>query len=480
MLMRLITLALPLTFALASPVSYALNLNLPTLGDQTSATVSLDDEGRIGDYMYRSLSGSRQVMDDPILLEYASDILFRLAPYSDQPNSNLRLLVMNSAGLNAFAVPGGLVGLNAGLLLYTDSEDQFASVIAHELAHLSQRHYALRKQQERNERPLWIAATVASILAAAASDNGQVGGAAITTTVAAAQQRSLAFSRLHEQEADRLGMQVLASAGFSPYAMPGMLGKLNQDFGHGRKPPEMLLTHPLSENRVADTLNRASQYPRQNEQQPLAFQIAQVRAKVLLHKNPRALLLQFQEKLKPTAQAAQHYGLTLAAIHAKQPATAAASMQWLLKHHPFELSVQYLQGEWLLASDRFSQASQALSDALALSPGHLGLSRLLAEAYEKQGNLKAALQLLEQLSISHSDQANVWYDLSEIRGKAKDIEGTHLARIQYFLRTASWEQARKQVHYARNSRKITPTQASILDAREQEAKEWEEWEKGQR
>src|SRR5690606_25881880 len=169
-------------------------------------------------------------------------------------------VLLDSNQLNAFAAPGGIIGVNGGLFLHAQTEAEYASVLAHELAHLSQRHFARGLEaQQRMALPL-MAALLAGVVAAAAGA-GDAGMAAILSAQAAAMQEQRRFSRQNEQEADRIGLINLERAGYDPNAMPRMFERLMRQYRFDRKPPEFLLTHPVSESRVADTRNRAEQMP---------------------------------------------------------------------------------------------------------------------------------------------------------------------------------------------------------------------------
>lgn len=174
----------------------------------------------------RILRAQAPLLDDPISYQYLEDLLWRLLPKSQVQDRRLELFLLDNPTFNAFAVPGGIIGIHSGLLLAAETEGELASVIAHELAHLSQRHYAQRLEEERRNRPLMLAGLLASILVAAADTQG--GMAVLSSTMGANAQGQLAFSRRNEQEADRVGMQTLVEAGIDPHTMPQMFSRLQQ------------------------------------------------------------------------------------------------------------------------------------------------------------------------------------------------------------------------------------------------------------
>ena len=163
------------------------------MNDASSATVSLDAEYRLGRNWARILRAQAPLLDDPISYQYLEDLLWRLLPKSQVQDRRLELFLLDNPTFNAFAVPGGIIGIHSGLLLAAETEGELASVIAHELAHLSQRHYAQRLEEERRNRPLMLAGLLASILVAAADTQG--GMAVLSSTMGANAQGQLAFSR---------------------------------------------------------------------------------------------------------------------------------------------------------------------------------------------------------------------------------------------------------------------------------------------
>ena len=249
---------LALSMAVTSPATRAQSSDLPSIGG-SGGLISGQMEADIGQQVMASIRRSAPQLQDPLVYDYLSAIIYRLVPSAPLDNRDLKLVLIDSPAINAFAVPGGVVGVNGGLFLNAATEQQFASVLAHELAHLSQRHFARRMQQQETSAPLTLAGMIAGIVLSAVTQS-DIGIAAIAGTQAMAVQNMLAYSRSHEQEADRVGMDILASAGMDPRGMPEMFEiMMRQNRLQGNRLPEYLSTHPLTQNRVADTRNRAEQ-----------------------------------------------------------------------------------------------------------------------------------------------------------------------------------------------------------------------------
>ncbi|MEZ7984587.1 MAG: M48 family metalloprotease, partial [Pseudomonadales bacterium] len=234
---------------------------LPELGDSAAGLMAPAQEQALGQAWLRSFRASVPPESDPLVFEYIENLLFKLTSYSDIEDKNLDLVIVSNPTINAFAVPGGVIGVNTGLLLYAESEAQLASVLSHELAHLSQRHFARSVEASQRTNFTTLAGLLAGIVLAAASE-GDAASAAIMASQAAALDSRLRYSRLHEKEADRLGMKTLVDAGYPAESAALMFKQmLNASRLYGNRVPEFLLTHPVTESRIADASNRARQLP---------------------------------------------------------------------------------------------------------------------------------------------------------------------------------------------------------------------------
>lgn len=201
-------LALAVLFAAPSPA-----YELPSLGDTSSSIVSPEQEHRLGRAWLSMLRGQVRQLSDPLLKDYVERSVYKLAETSQLQDRRLEFIILASPQLNAFAAPGGIIGVNGGLLLHAQTEGEYASVMAHELAHLSQRHFARGVEAQKRLQIPMMAGMLAGVVAAAAGA-GDLGIAAITASQAAAFQEQQRFSRQNEQEADRLGIQNLIRAGY--------------------------------------------------------------------------------------------------------------------------------------------------------------------------------------------------------------------------------------------------------------------------
>jgi len=431
--------------------------DLPLLGDAASAQVSLQQEHELGRTWLKALRSNTKELDDPLLYDYLEHLLYRLAEHSQLQDRRLELVVVESPALNAFAVPGGVVGVNGGLFLYARNEQEFSSVLAHELAHLSQRHYSRAVEAaQRNSIPNMIALLGSIIIAATAG--GDAGIAAISATQAVALDQQLRFSRNNEQEADRIGFQTLLNAGINPRAMASMFERmLAAQRLAGARPPEFLLTHPVTESRVADARSRAEQLTEINfsDDNDLEYQLMRNRVRLAFDKSPAHAIKQFSAELKKantgtneSTTAAARYGLALAYIKAGQDNEAQKTLQPLMDTEPNRISYIIAYTQVYASTADLPAIEQLLNKQLTLNPDNFPLSIALANNLTQQQKYQAAQTLLEKISQQHPQNPAVWLKLAETYGFNRDSIRTHLASAEYAVLTGNMDQALKQLDYA--------------------------------
>ncbi len=428
----------------------ARHIELPELGDASSAFVSPVQERRLGEAWLRMFRSRVPTVNDPLLTDYLEHLLARLAAVSQLSDTRLSLVVVRNPSINAFAVPGGVVGIHDGLLLHAQHEDELGAVLAHELAHLSQRHFARGvEQQARSGVPNMLA--LLSSIVIAATVGGDAGLAAMTATQAAAQQSRLRFSRQNEQEADRIGMQTLANAGMDPEAMPRMFERmLDATRLYGSRPPEFLLTHPVTESRVADSRARATRLPPVEPRIDLGFQLMRTRIQLRYDENASYSIKRFEAELENQRGnlEAHRYGLALAQLEQRNLDAARDQLAPLLATRPDRLEYLILEAEIDTAAGYTDRARRRLEGLLRLSPDNHPLTMALAGVLQRQRDYAGAAQLLAEHAQKRPDDPQVWYELAELNGLTGDILGVHKARAEFFVLTGSLDQAQRQLGYA--------------------------------
>ncbi len=390
---RHLALLLSLTLLNSAPVNGAgTGLNLPEMGDASTTILSADEDKRLGQAFMRNIRSQVQLVESPEINTYMNALGYRLlgSANSQQP---FTFFVVDDPSINAFAGPGGYIGIHTGLILAAESEGELAAVMAHEIAHVTQRHLA-RAFQKASAGSLQ---TAAAILAAILIGNPNVTQAAIALSTASNIQQQLNFTRDHEREADRVGIEILAQAGYDPRQMPAFFTRLQQASRYMQSDlPELLRTHPVTPSRIADSSNRAEQFPPVKVQEGDDFYLVQ--ALLHTHHDER------QERLKaltankePTV--AQIYEQALWQLGAANLPRAKALNQELLSKAPEKDLFIALQARIELQQNNLAAAEERLAAALKLYPNHPLLTVLQVETQLRQDKASAAVALLRQLIL---------------------------------------------------------------------------------
>lgn len=424
---------------------------LPSIGGAGGGLVSEQQEADIGRQVMVSIRRSAPQITDPLVYDYLSSVIYQLVPSAPLSSRDLTLALIDSPDINAFAVPGNIVGVNGGLFLNASSEQQFASVLAHELAHLSQRHFARRLEQQETSAPLTIAGMIAGIVLSAVTQS-DIGIAAIAGTQALAVQNMLAYSRAHEQEADRVGMDILADAGMDPRGMPEMFEiMMRQNRLQGNRVPEYLSTHPLTQNRVSDTRNRAEQYPRRDVADAQEYHLVRSRLQVRYAGSASVAVETFENYLeRPDTEKADaiRYGLAVARIRSGEYDRAISQLEELLQGSPGRITYQVTLAEALIEQDRLDEARELLEEALSRNPGNYPITDMLARVETADGNGERAADHLQKLTREMPSKEHLWTRLAEAEGMARDIVGVHRARAEYDVLMGDLESAERQLRQA--------------------------------
>ncbi len=465
---------LPLCLSLPLEPARA-QINLPELGDSSSAIVSPQQEYELGQKWLRLYRSRVPTSADPLMQSYLEQLLSRLAASSQLRNQKLELILVKNPTMNAFAVPGGVVGVHTGLFIYAASEGQLASVLAHELAHLSQRHFARSVEKAQQNSIPTMAALLASLVLAATA-GGDAGIAAMTATQAAALDSQLRFSRQNEQEADRIGMLTMVAAGEDPYAVPAMFERMLQATRYSQRPPEFLLTHPVTESRVADALNRANQYSQRQYPQNLDFYLMRVRAQLLHENTPQDAVKRFTGEFEgeTLSREASRYGLAIALTDSNQPQRAREHIAALLQKRPDEPAYIIASANVEAADNNLSGALEILSTALRGQPNHHAYNMRYAELLMKAGRYDDAKATLTAQVKQRPKDDNIWYLLAEVNGLAGDIVGVHEARAEYYLLNGIFDKAQHQLQNALRLVKGNYHKTALLEERLRQVKQMQD------
>lgn len=441
---------------------------LPDIGGSGYSIITLQQEYNLGRAWARLLRGQARIYEDALVSQYIEDLTWSLVSHSQLQDRRLEILVLDNPTINAFAAPGGIIGVHSGLILTAQSEGQLASVLAHELAHLSQRHFAAQLEEQRRNRPFFLASMLGSLLVAAADP--EAGVAAIQSSMAASISSRLSFSRQNEREADYIGMQTLTSAGYSPFAMSEMFTRLQESARFSKKPPEFLLTHPVTQSRISDALNRAEQFPKgKSIDNTLHFNLVRARVQANYAKDKTPLLKKYQTLQETTDNDDVRYAIAYTAIKLKEFELAKAEISKFSEEFSNKLSARLLRAELATEEENYSSALEQLQTLHSLYPGNHAISFLIADVYLHANQPEKASEVYEKIVQNHPNDSRAWYLLAESYGLEGNIIGVHEARIEYFLLTANVDRAIKQIDYALKDPKITESEKARVEQRKKDA-----------
>ena len=438
------------TALLSSQVALA-QVQLPSLGDRISGLISLDDEYTLGREFLRSVRRSSETIPDPLLNDYVVNITHNLALHSELKDYRLAFIIIDSPELNAFAAPGGIIGVNGGLFLNAHTEGEFLSVMAHELAHVSQRHFARSVEDAQRRRIPELATLLASIVVMGTS-SGDTGQAAVMAAQGRASENQLRFSRNNEAEADRVGIRTLYDAGYNPGEMPAMFERLAGMNRFGTRPPEFLLSHPVTEARIADTRGRASRYPERQGTVSLEYQLMRARVQMLYQDDPQVAIDQFQRALNSAAtendKFAAQYGLALAYMKNQDFTKAHTALAPLLEREPNRIAYVVTEAEIFTASNEAGNAQSFLRRHMTINPNNHPLTMTYADALIAGRNYEEAAKVLEKHAVVRPEDHDLWYTIAETQGLVGNVSKVHQARAEYFVLVGDFRSASEQLSYA--------------------------------
>jgi predicted Zn-dependent protease len=440
----LIQITITCVFILQSTTASANTIELPTIGRISATTIA--EEQRIGSAWLKQYRRQVPTSSDPIITDYLEKLIDTLAVHSTTNYPSLSLVVAKNNSLNAFAVPGGIIGIHTGLLTYAKTEAQLASVLAHELAHLSQRHYARGQEKQSLQSITTVAALLASLVIAANTD-GDAGLAALSATQAYAIDQQLRFSRSFEREADRLGMDILVKAGLDPHATEAMFEEMERFTRFSSQPPEFLLTHPLTSSRIIDAINLARQYPRRETPENITYQLVRARAILDNEESPQQAIIRFKNEISgfDSSIDSSRYGLAIALSDNQQFDEARKLVDILVSKYPNNRLIRMIQNTILVGQGKASTAIENTLQLRKKHPDYYPLALQLSEIYRSTGKYDSSIQLLVEAAEKRPEDPAIWHGLAEISGLNNDISLLHKARAEYFILHADFDNAEQQL-----------------------------------
>jgi len=411
------------------------DLNLPDLGDPSVSSLDYSEERERGVDILRFLRGRGSLIEDPEINTWIRALGNRLAARAPHTSNPFYFVISKDKSINAFATIGGVVLINAGLIIKTDSESELAAVLSHEIAHVTQRHIARMIARSKEDTFGRSAALLAGIVAG--TQNPQVGQAIISTTLAAGMHKQLSFNREAESEADRVGIRILANSGFNPQGMPRFLQKLEQ-FSDDKYSDitEYLQSHPLPHKRVLDTQFRANRLGTKNVKDSVNYLYMRERVRVLLRpdsfppSNTSARIKKYADALRKEKEG--HYAQALKVVGQQSKQVAEAILIARLLNH----------------QRQYQKTIQLLTPLLKLYLGNEALSLPMARAYAATGQHQQAWNVMRRVTISEQTSLEFFEVRQQIANRAGHQAEAYRSAAERNLRMGEYKYAAVQLRQA--------------------------------
>jgi len=418
------------------------DIQIPDMGSPADAILSKSTEAQIGRQIMRSIRLSGQIVEDPQINEYINEIGHRLAAQTNDGDHDFTFFVVNDPRINAFALPGGYIGVHTGLIEATRSEDELAGVLAHEIAHVTQRHIARAVHANSRQSILSTALMLGALILGAAGGGGDAVQGAMAIAQGTAAQQQINFTRSNEYEADRIGIGALAEAGFDPHGMGSFFEVMSrqQTSAPDSRMPEFLRTHPVTTARIAEARGRAQNYTRVESADTTNYGVAQARLRVESYETPEQAVSHFEQRDYDKQTDIERYGRAVAYQRDGRHVEARNIFSELAKNDQKVIAYYIGLGQAQLALERYAAGQQVFDRAIELFPRNVPLVIHYGELLLQLGKADQAHEMLldlmnnvpptpEQVRLiaraanAAGDAAESYYYLSEYRLMTGDLIG---------------------------------------------------------
>ena len=428
--------------------------NLPDFGTPADSVLNRSQEAQLGRGVMSQLRSAGAIMDDPIVTEYIQTLGARLAGQANDGDHRFEFFMVDDDAINAFALPGGFIGVNAGLILASERESEVAGVLAHEVAHVTQRHIARSIYSNQRNSILSMAAMIAAVLLGAAADaNSQAMQGIVSASQAAAIQAQINYTRANEHEADRIGIGTLASAGFDPTAMATFFEKLSRRYAiTSDLVPSFLQTHPVTSARIGEARERARLLPAVDVTDSVSYEVVKARLEVFGAPSEEAAVEIFEKRLDAgSASIADRYGFALSLHRDGAHDLAQRVFADLVEEFPGVIAFRIGEGEALMESRQIALALARYEEAIELSPRNVPLTLSYADALIPAGHPAQAHDLLLDLLNNSIPTPEQFRQISRAANAEGDIGNAHHYMSHYYVSIGNLALAFNQIRMALES-----------------------------
>ncbi len=460
------------SFAWLLPGFVLSDSELPEIGDPSGRILSPLKEQEIGARLLRHLRSQKLILDDPLVRHYIEDLGYKLVEHSDQADRRFEFFIVNDQSINAFAAPGGYIGIHTGLMDIAHNESELAAVLSHEIAHVTQNHLA--RLFEASQRQHWV--TAVSLLAALLVGDKELRNAALASSIAAGQQLQINFTRGNEQEADRVGIKILTDAGFDASSMPKFFQRLQSASSlHGTRMPDFLNTHPVTSARIAESMSYVPKNPPKKPIDNPNFYYMRARIKILNQRQPERLVNYFRTQLNTgysLNKKAVQYGLVLALTHARRYDEAHTYLDPLLKNDPTRLALIVADAEIQLGKRNTQQVIEIYDTARVLFPNNEALVFYYSNALLELNQSKRAYKLLQEYLLQNKKRVNAHFHFNYAQAAARtgSLAEAYQHKAEHFYLNGHTKAAIEQLTQAAALKNLDYHLGSIIESRLQELK----------
>jgi len=466
--MKRLFAGLLLLAGLVFTVAHGQSGRLPELGDASGGLLTPSEELELGRSLLREIRRVMPLVDDPEVAFYIDALGHRLVSNAPDASGTFHFLTIDNNQVNAFAMPGGIVGMHTGLILAARDEAELAAVIAHEIAHITQRHIARMYARGRDINFTTGLAILAGILAA--SIDPELGQAAIAGGLAFGMQSQIDYTRSNEAEADRVGIQILTSAGFDPHAMADFFERM-QELTRGAHDavPEYLRTHPVTLGRISDARGRAEQIPGDFTRDDTGlFDWMQARVRAL--SDPQRSVRDHEARRRHSP--VQLYEAALAHLELGQTDAAGQLLNRVPASEAPTLVLALAEISLLRRQDRFAEALEQLGQLDSVYPGHPVIGSLRARTYHEANQHREAVRMVEQVLRRQSTPDP---HLLRLKADAADADGriavSREAMAEYFFHRGQYDEAVRQFDDALVARDATSRDVERIEHKRDTARQ---------
>lgn len=450
--------------------SAAYAYELPDMGEHSATILTKKEEKQLGKEFMQAVRSSLTILDDSIINDYIQNLGDKLVANSNAKNKKFNFFVVLNPSINAFAGFDAYVGIYSGTIIATRSESELAGVLAHEVAHVTQHHMQHLIERAKNTQMTAAAGALAAVLVGVAAGANDVATGAAMASMGGAAQHLLSFTKEKEIEADHIGMKTLYNSGFDPEAMPNFFERvqhLTYDYGNNQV-PTFFLTHPATTDRIAESKDRANQYPKKQIKNQNTYYLLQARMQVLTLHNPITSVRYFQKQLTTKRQdetGATQYGYALALHKNQQLAQATTIINDLQKKYPNEVLFQMAAAEIVQANKQTDAAINILKTALSAHPNYYPLFIQYSQTLIARERSQEACDFLKSKIIQYSDDADLYWLLAEALAQNNQKTDAYQAKARSYEISGYYRQAGVLLQQALKAPKLSSTEQSIIRAK---------------